>query len=76
MRHNHALDRTANREPVDQAQDVDEQGSGDGDLRHLESDVTAVAHDLDADFDQLLPQGIQRPILEGKAETEAGAATH
>ncbi len=28
---------------------------GDGDLRHLESDVTAVVHDLGADLDELLP---------------------
>ena len=30
------------------------QGFGDGDLRHLESDVTAVAHDLRSKLDQLL----------------------
>ncbi len=43
-------------EPVNQAQNLDEQGSGDGDLRHLEGDVAAVAHDLRVDLDELLPQ--------------------
>ena len=48
---------------VNQAQNLDEQGSGDGDLRHLESYVTAVAHDLRSNLDQLLTQGGQRPVL-------------
>jgi hypothetical protein len=33
-------------QPVNQAQDLDEQVSGDGDLRQLKSDIAAVAHDL------------------------------
>ena len=41
-------------QPVKQAQDIGEQGSGDGNLRHLESDATAVAHDLRSNIDQLL----------------------
>ncbi len=41
---------------VDPPQDLSEQGFGDGDLLHLESDVAAVAHDLRADLDQLFPQ--------------------
>jgi hypothetical protein len=41
-------------QPVNQAQDLSEQGSGDGDLRHLESDVTAVANDLRSNLDQFL----------------------
>jgi hypothetical protein len=36
----------------------------DGDLGHLEDDVTAVAHDLRADLDQLLLQARQRPVLD------------
>ena len=43
-------------------QNLDERGSGYGDLRHLESDVTAVAHDLVANLDQLLPQDRKRPM--------------
>ncbi len=49
-------------QPVDQAQNLGERGSGYGDLRHLESDVTAVAHDLVANLDQLLPQDRKRPM--------------
>ncbi|MEE8539335.1 MAG: hypothetical protein V3S54_05925 [Woeseiaceae bacterium] len=41
-------------QPVNQAQNLDEQDSGDGDLHHLESDATAVAHDLRSNPDQLL----------------------
>ena len=31
------------------------------DLGHLEDDVAAMAHDLGADLDELLPQARQRP---------------
>jgi hypothetical protein len=41
-------------QPVNQAQDLCEQGSRDGDLGKLESDAAAVAHDLGPDLDQLL----------------------
>lgn len=41
-------------EPVDTAQDVNEQASRDRDLGKLESDVSAMADDLGADLDQLL----------------------
>ncbi len=51
-------------QPVNQAQNLSEQGSCDGHLRHLESDVTAVAHDPRADLDQLLAQRGQRPVLD------------
>ncbi len=44
---------------VNQAQYLDERGSGDGDLRHLESDVAAMAHDLRADPHQLLVKRVQ-----------------
>src|ERR1700730_7055755 len=37
---------------------------GDGDLGHLEGDVAAVAHDLRADLDELLPQARHRPIFD------------
>jgi hypothetical protein len=35
-----------------------------GDLGHLEGDITAVAHDLRANLDQLFLQARQRPILD------------
>ena len=35
----------------------------DGDLSHLECDVAAMADGLRADFDELLFQGRQRPVL-------------
>jgi hypothetical protein len=41
-----------------------EQISRDGDLGHLKGDVTAVAHDLRANLDQLFLQARQRPILD------------
>ncbi len=47
-------------QPVNEAQDLSEQGSGDGDLRHLEHDVAAMSHGLGADLDQLLPERRQR----------------
>ncbi len=37
-------------QPVGQAQDLSEQGSGDSDLRKSERDVATVAHDLRADL--------------------------
>ncbi len=50
-------------QPVNEAQDVSEQRSWDGDLRQLESNIAAVAHDLGTDLDQLLPQIGQRSVL-------------
>ncbi len=44
-------------QPVNEAQDLSEQRSWDGDVGHLKRDVVAVAHDLGADLDQLLSQG-------------------
>ncbi len=38
-------------QPVNQAQNRSEQSSGDSDFRELKGDITAVAHDLGADFD-------------------------
>ncbi len=46
-------------QPGNEAQNFDEQGSGDGDLRHLESDVTAAADDLGAEPHQLLVKRVQ-----------------
>ncbi len=43
-------------QPVDQMKYLGEQRSWDGDLRHLESDVAAMAHDLGTDLDELLAQ--------------------
>ena len=42
-------------EPIDPAQDLGEQGARHRDLGQLEHDVAAMAHDLGADLDQLLP---------------------
>src|SRR5450830_2135642 len=47
----------------DQPQNLLEHLPWDSDLGHLEDDVTAVAHDLRADLDQLLLQARQRPVL-------------
>jgi len=52
-------------EPVDAARNVSEQGARNGELRHLECDVTTMAHDLAADLDQLVPERSQRPLLDG-----------
>jgi len=41
-------------QPVEPPQDISEHGSGDGDLSHLESDITAAAHDLHSNLDRLL----------------------
>ena len=43
-------------QPVNQAQDLGELSSGDCHLCELKGDVTAVAHDLGTDLDQLLRQ--------------------
>ena len=49
---------------VDQPQDFLEQFPRHRDLGHLEDDVAAMAHDLGADLDELLPQARQRPLLD------------
>jgi hypothetical protein len=41
-----------------------EELSRDSDFSHLEGDIAAVAGDLHADLDQLLPQAGQRPVLD------------
>src|SRR5262249_5946440 len=48
----------------DEPQDRLEHLPWDGDLAHLEGDITAVADDLRADLDQLVLQGRQRPVLD------------
>ena len=48
----------------DQPQNLGEQHSRNGDLGHLEGNVAAVADELGADLDQLLPQAGQRPVLD------------
>jgi hypothetical protein len=45
-------------------QDVVEENFRNGDLGHLESDITPVAHDFRADLDELLLEARQRPILD------------
>jgi len=52
-------------EPVDAAQDVSEQVSGNGDLGHLEGNVAPVVHDLAADLDQPVSERRQRPVPHG-----------
>jgi hypothetical protein len=51
-------------EPVDPAQDLDEQGAGHRHLGQLEHDVAAMAYDPGADLHELLAQGRQRPMLD------------
>ncbi len=51
-------------QPVNEAQDLSEQRSWDGDLRELKGDVTSVANHLRTDLDQLLPQCGERPVLD------------
>ncbi len=43
-------------QPVNEAQDHGKEGSWDCDLRQLESDVAAMAHDLGTDLDELFAQ--------------------
>ncbi len=43
-------------QPVNQAQDLSEQGPWDGDLFVLECDIAAMSHDLGTDLDQLFAQ--------------------
>ncbi len=45
-------------------EDLSEERFGDSDLCELECDVAAMSHDLDADFDELLPECRQRPVLD------------
>ncbi len=49
---------------IDPPQDFPKQVSGHGDFGQLESDVTAVAHDLRSNIDQLLPQSRERPVFD------------
>ncbi len=51
-------------QPVNEAQDLSEQRSRDGDLGQLNGDVAPVPDHLGTDLHQLLAQGIQRPILD------------
>ena len=51
-------------EAVDQPQDVTEQSPWDRDLGELEGDIATVANHLGTDFDQLLPQRGQRPVVD------------
>ncbi len=46
-------------QPVDQAQNLSEQSSGDSDFRELNGDITAMSHDLRADLDELVAQRAQ-----------------
>ena len=48
----------------DHAQDVGEEISWNGHLRHLEGYVTGVADDLRANLDQLFAQRRHRPVLD------------
>jgi len=49
---------------INQAQDFPEQFPRHGDLGKLECDVPAMADNLGADLDKLLPQRGQRPVLD------------
>ena len=46
-----------------EAQDLGEQGPWDGDLREPKGDGTAMAHDLRANFDELVPQRDRRQVF-------------
>src|SRR4029450_11088998 len=48
----------------DEPQNLLEHLPWDGDLRHLEDDIAAVAADFRADLDQLFLQTRQRPVLD------------
>ncbi len=50
-------------QPVDQAQTLGEQSSGDSDFRELKGDITTMSHDLRADLDELVAQGAERPVF-------------
>ena len=50
-------------QPIDEAEHLSEQLPRHRNLRQLESDIPAVAHDLGANLDQLLPERGQRPVL-------------
>ena len=56
----------------DHPQNVCKEIFGDGDLGHLEGDITAVAHDLRADFDELLFQRRRRSTVLIKANDTTG----
>jgi hypothetical protein len=62
----HAVDTTSGRNSAisRKKQDVGEERLRNGDLRHLEGDVAAVADDLRAGLDQLLLEAGQRPIFD------------
>jgi hypothetical protein len=60
----------------DQPQDIGEQSSRNGDLGHLEGDVTAVADDLRADLNQLLLQARQRPVLTWGGPGQGDSVAH
>ena len=50
-------------QPVNQAQDLSEQATGEGNLGQLEGDVAAVPNHPVTDLDPLVPQRGQRPML-------------
>jgi hypothetical protein len=52
-------------EPLNAAQYVGEQVSGNGYLGHLEGNVAPVAHDLSTNLDQFVSQAGQRPVPHG-----------
>ena len=58
-------------QPVNEAQDLSEQRSWDGDLRHLKRDEAAMTHDLGADLDQLLQQSGRRPMLHRRRQRQS-----
>ncbi len=63
-------------QPVNQAQNFSEQGSGDSNFRELKGDITAMTHDLGADLDELVAQGGERPVFlaSGRCYAASGSA--
>ncbi len=58
-------------QPVNQAQDLSEQISGDVDFRELRGDIAAMSHDLCADLDQLGAQSGQRPVFDSLGQGQS-----
>ncbi len=50
-------------QPFNQAQDLSEQRSWDGDLCELKSDLVATSHHLGANLDALVARSVERPVL-------------
>ncbi len=66
-----SLRQVSRPQPVNQAQDLDEQRFGDSDLCELECDVAAMSHDLGADLDVLGLQSGQGPVFDSLGQGQS-----